>query len=564
MIKGTVPSFLSQDKDPLIPNMTKFRDPNEVPPDPGVYLMKDKEGNIIYIGKAKSLRKRVLSYFSRAINMDRSHGVEWKTQKLIAKISDIEFVTTENEIEAYLLESNLIKRYRPLFNIELKDQQRYTYLKLTQEPFPRLLVARRNRKGEFSGPKGKIYGPFVKGSSRFLTVGLLRKLFKVRICNTLPKKPCLQYFIKNCDAPCIKNVTQSQYLKGIGLLEEVLSGKKSVEKFITQMEEDMKNASALQQYEKAKEIRDTLKRLENLRVKQNMERLSPRNASEEEYVGIFRDEVNGNAHVITLIRKNGVIMDRKKFDFELVGDNSLGTFLIQYYSSMPSIPRYVYVNELPEAKDTIEASLEKLCGHKVTIIRITEGSQYKEKRDIMGLVLRNLRLANEKKSPTPLLELKQELKLSIIPRVIDCFDISNFGTTFAVGSRSRFVNAKPFKEGYRKYKIRTVFGQNDIAMMSEIVSRSYSSMEKKDMLPDLIVIDGGRGQLASAMFALRKLGLDIRCISIAKEREEVYTQPFKKPIRIPQTSEALMLLKHIRDEAHRFGLQYNIKMRSYE
>jgi excinuclease ABC subunit C len=557
-------SFFSKNKDPMTVTMTKSRDLNEMPTDPGVYLMKDDEGNIIYIGKAKSLKKRVLSYFSGASNMDRSHGVEWKTQKLIARISDIDFVTTENEIEAYLLESNLIKRYRPLFNIELKDQQRYTYLKLTQEPFPRLLVARRNRKGEFSGPKGKIYGPFVKGSSKFLTVGLLRKLFKVRICNALPKKPCLQYFIKNCDAPCIKNVTESQYLKGIGLLQEVLSGKNSVEKFITQMEEDMKNASALQQYEKAKEIRDTLKRLDNLRVKQNMERVSRRNASEEEYIGIIRDEVNGNAHVITLIRKNGVIMDRKKFDFELVGDNSLGTFLIQYYSSMPSIPRYIYVNELPEAKDTIEASLEKLCGHKVTIIRITQGYQYKEKRDLMGLVLRNLKLTNEKKSPLPLLELKRELELSITPRVIDCFDISNFGTTFAVGSRVRFVNAKPFKEGYRKYRIKTVFGQNDIAMMSEIVSRSYSSIAKKDTLPDLIVIDGGRGQLGSAMSALRKLELDIKCISLAKEKEEVYVHPFKRPISIPETSGAIMLLRHVRDEAHRFGLQYNIKIRSFE
>ncbi|HYZ66046.1 MAG TPA: UvrB/UvrC motif-containing protein, partial [Nitrososphaeraceae archaeon] len=318
----------------------RFKDPNEVPADPGVYLMKDSDGNIIYIGKAKSLRKRVLSYFSNAGNGRQSEGTDWKTQKLIARIADIDFLTTENEIEAFLLESNLIKRYRPLFNIELKDQQRYTYLKITQEPFPRLLVARRNRRGEFSGPKGQIYGPFVKGSSKSLTVGLLRKLFKIRICNRLPKMPCLQYFIKNCDAPCIKNVTESQYLENIVLLQDILEGKNSVEKFVTQMEEDMKKAAELQQYEKAKEIRDTLRRLDNLRVKQNMERVSRNNSSEEEYVGIIRDEAKGNAHLIALTRKHGVIMDRRKFDFELVGDNSLGTFLTQYYSSMPVIPKY--------------------------------------------------------------------------------------------------------------------------------------------------------------------------------------------------------------------------------
>jgi excinuclease ABC subunit C len=539
----------------------KFKDPNEVPADPGVYLMKDSDGNIIYIGKAKSLRKRVLSYFSIAGNGRHSEGADWKTRKLIARIADIDFLTTENEIEAFLLESNLIKRYRPLFNIELKDQQRYTYLKITQEPFPRLLVARRNRRGEFSGPKGQIYGPFVKGSSKFLTVGLLRKLFKIRICNRLPKMPCLQYFIKNCDAPCIKNVTESQYLENIVLLQDILDGKNSVEKFMTQMEEDMKKAAELQQYEKAKEIRDTLRRLDNLRVKQNMERVSRNNSSEEEYVGIIRDEAKGNAHLIALTRKHGVIMDRRKFDFELVGDNSLGTFLTQYYSSTPVIPKYIYVNELPEAKAVIETSLERLSGHEVRIIRISESFHNKEKKDLMNLVLRNLNLIRDGNNPS-LLDLKRELGLRTTPSVIDCFDISNFGTAFAVGSRVRFVNGKPSKEGYRRFKIKSISGQNDFAMISEIVSRSYSSVSGKDSLPDLIVIDGGTGQLRSALSAISKLGLDIRCVSLAKEKEEVYTHLLKKSIRLPATSSALMLLRHIRDEAHRFGLQYNIKLRA--
>jgi excinuclease ABC subunit C len=257
-------------------------------------------------------------------------------------------------------------------------------------------------------------------------------------------------------------------------------------------------------------------------------------------------------------------MDRKKFDFELVGDNSLGTFLAQYYSSVPAIPRYIYVNELPESKDTIEASLEKLCGHEVTIIRITESFHNKEKKDIMNLVLRNLHLAHGKQNLMPLMELKDELELRITPSVIDCFDISNFGTTFAVGSRTRFVDGKPSKEGYRRFKIRTISGQNDIAMISEIVSRSYSSLSNKDTLPDLIVIDGGRGQLRSALSAIHRLGLNINCISLAKEKEEVYIHPLKKPIQLPKTSGALKVLQHIRDEAHRFGLQYNIKLRAFK
>src|SRR5215211_965108 len=209
-----------------------------IPEEPGVYLMKDSEGVIIYIGKAKNLRKRIISYFSR-----HDPKLGWKTSRLVDRIADIDFVVTDNEIEAFLLESNLIKRYRPVFNIELKDQQRYTYLKITQELFPRLLVARRNRRGEFSGPEGKIFGPFVKDSSKFLTVGLLRKLFKMRICNRLPRKPCLQYFIKNCDAPCIENVTALQYQENVLLLQDILSGKSSVQKFMVQLEEEMRNAS---------------------------------------------------------------------------------------------------------------------------------------------------------------------------------------------------------------------------------------------------------------------------------------------------------------------------------
>lgn len=544
---------------------TKSEHVKDIPADPGVYLMKDNAGNIIYIGKAKNLKKRVFSYFSKSYsNGSDRKDANWKTQKLLAKIADIEFVTTDNEIEAFLLESNLIKRYRPLFNIELKDQQRYTYLKLTQELFPRLLVARRNRRGEFGGPKGKIYGPFVRGSSKFLTVGLLRKLFKIRICNRLPKKPCLQYFMKNCDAPCIKNVTELQYLKNVMSLQDILSGRSSVNKFMMEMQEEMKKAAELQQYEKAKDIRDTLRRLENLRIKQNMEKVSHKNASDEEYIGIMKDKKKEIAHLILLSRKRGVIMDRRKFDFELVGDNSLGTFLLQYYSSVPSVPRYIYVNEEPESKEALEASLEKLCEHQVRIVKISNNFHNREKKELMNMVVRNLDLSGQEWNQRSLRELKGELRLGTIPSIIDCFDISNFGTSFAVGSRTRFLDAMPYKEGYRRFKIKTVLNQNDFAMIYEIVSRSYSSISGKDQLPDLIVIDGGRGQLRSALEAINKLGLNIPCISLAKEKEEIYTHLLKQPIRLPNTSEALMLLRHIRDEAHRFGLQYNIKLRTYK
>jgi excinuclease ABC subunit C len=537
----------------------------QIPHDPGVYLMKDKEGKIIYIGKAKNIRRRLNSYFSFSKNNNNNNN-SWKTSRLINKIANIEFVLTDNEIEAFLLESNLIKRFRPLFNIELKDQQRYTYLKITDEIFPRLLVARRNRNGEFYGPKGKIYGPFVRGSSKFLTVGLLRKLFKIRICDKLPKKPCLEYFIKNCDAPCINNMARTEYMGNVLALQKILEGKSSIDNFINEMEHNMKQASALKQYEKAIEIRDTLHRLNNLRVKQKMEKAVNGNV-DEEYVGIVREEEKGIANVMTLLRTRGVISDRKRFQFELVGDNSLSTFLSQYYSTVPIIPRYIYVNEEPESKDSLEELLEKLSEHKVSIIQISPNFPMKEKRQLMELVLRNINLYAGNDHDPSIVELKKILQLPTMPSVIDCFDISNFGTTFAVGSSTRFINGHPNKAGYRKFRIKTkLFSQNDFAMIEEIVMRRYLHDKKindKYQMPDLIVIDGGKGQLNSAINGLHKLGIDIPCISLAKENEEIYTPYSSEPIILPRNSSALKMLQHIRNEAHRFGLAYNVNLRKF-
>jgi excinuclease ABC subunit C len=524
-----------------------------IPEQPGVYLMKDNEGVIIYIGKAKNLRKRVTSYFSR-----HDPKLGWKTSRLVERIADVDFVVTDNEIEAFLLESNLIKRYRPVFNIELKDQQRYTYLKITEEAFPRLLVARRNRTGEFTGPKGRIYGPFVRGSSKYLTVGLLRKLFKIRVCNRLPKTPCLQYFIKNCDAPCIANVMHEQYMRNILALQDILEGKSNIDKFADEMHLEMKRVSELGDYERAKEIRDTLYRLNNLRIKQKMEKAVNRN-HDEEYISILKDTKKGVAHVMALRRTRGVISDRKKFEFDLVGDNSLSSFLLQYYSSVPTIPRFVYVNEDLEDKQVLEMSLEKIAGHKVSIFNI-ERTLTKDKRQLMDLMMRNLSIYIERGYDPAVVELKNALKLTSMPEVIDCFDVSNLGISIAVGSCVRFINGKPSKSYYRRFNITTVTGQNDFAMIGELVRRRYSSTSEK--IPDLILIDGGRGQLGAAIMSLRSLGIsDVACISLAKENEEIYIPGSKDPVVLPKSNAGLKMLQHARDEAHRFSLAYNIKLR---
>ena len=523
-----------------------------IPEQPGVYLMKDSEGKIIYIGKARNLRKRVASYFTKRGDM------EWKTVKLVSRISDVEFVVTDNEIEAFLLESNLIKRYRPVFNIELKDQQRYTYMKITDEPFPRLLVVRRSRAGEFLGPAGKIYGPFVKGSSKYLTVGLLRKLFKIRICNRFPKKACLQYFIKNCEAPCIQKVTQHRYMANVASLQEILEGRSSIDAFANEMQNEMKRSSDIGDYERAKEIRDTLYRLDNLRIRQKMEKVANRNP-DEEFVGIATDRPRGIAHVMTLRRTRGVISDRKKFEFDLVADNSLSTFLLQYYSSIPKIPRIVYVNEILDDRHLLEMSLEKIAGHGVRIVTIPEGS-LGQKHELMNLIKRNLTLYLERGYDPAIIELKNALGLDVVPFAIDCFDVSNLGTDIAVGACCRFVDGRPEKSSYRKFKIKSIAGQNDFAMIGELVRRRYSHTD--DRLPDLIVIDGGKGQLTSAVASLRSIGIsDIPIIGLAKENEEIFTLKMSEPLVLPKRNAGLKVLQRIRDEAHRFGLAYNVNLR---
>jgi len=526
-----------------------------LPYEPGVYLMKNKEGNIIYIGKAKNLRKRVLSYFTQKGSSETSN---WKTSKLVSKIEDIEFLVTDNEIEAFLLESNLIKQYRPLFNIDLKDQQRYTYLKISDERFPRLLVARRNRDGKFMGIKGKVFGPFVHGSSKYLTIGLLRKIFKIRICNTLPKRPCLEYFINNCDAPCINNVTQGEYMNNVQSLENILSGKKSIEDFIEKMQYDMISASNSLDYEKAKAIRDTVSRLENLRSRQKIEH-SISSRSEEEYIGIMYDLLQSKAHILILRRYRGVIRDRKKYQFDLIGDNSFSTFLSQYYYSKSTVPRFIYVNEDPGSKEALEKSLERIASHKVNIIRLSNRMDL-ERKQLMDLVVRNLSNYVSKGFEPALFDLKKVLNLESLPKIIDCFDISNLGLSIAVGSCVRFVNGIPEKSFYRKFKIKTIKDQNDFAMIGEIVTRRYAKEDKLN-LPNLVLIDGGKGQLHSAINSISKLGLKIPCISIAKEREEIFVPGSPFPVVIPKSSKSLKILQYLRDEAHRFGLNYNVKLR---
>jgi len=514
-----------------------------IPPNPGIYLMKNSEQKIIYIGKAKNLKNRVKSYFLKNQN--------YKTQKLVENISDIEFVLTDNESEAFLLESNMIKKYRPQYNIELKDQQRYTYLRISNEKYPRLLVARRTRDGKFLG-KGKFFGPFTQGSSKLLTIGTLRKSFQIRICKTLPKKICLEYHLGNCEGPCEFKEAQEQYPKHVAALEQVLKGKNQTKIFTQKLMEEMKQAANMQQFERAKDIRDTLTRLGSLQTKQKMEYVDN---SDEEYFGI--GEQDQAATVMNFRMINGVIRDSDKFFFDLVGDNSFSNFIFQYYSTH-KIPKFILLSELPDNKKLLESLLSEQAGFSVQIQSPKRG----KRKEIIDLILKNIQLVHSKGGDPGLVELKELLKLSKIPKIIECFDISNHGEDFAVGSMARFVDGIPDKSGYRKFKIKTVFGRDDVAMIGEIIKRRYFRLlEEKSTLPDLIVIDGGKGQLNAALKSLQSLGLKTHCVSLAKENEEIFVPKQKNPILIPKDKLSLKILQHARDETHRFGVAYNRTIR---
>lgn len=504
--------------------------------------MKDGTGAIIYIGKAKDLNRRVRSYFNRT--------QDYKTAKLVENIHDIDFVLTDTESEAYLLESGMIKRHRPKFNIELKDQERYTYLKVTDEKYPRLVVARRSRTGHFLG-KGKVYGPFVYGSSKLLTIGTLRKTFKIRTCKKLPKKVCLEYHLGNCEGPCEFSGAQNRYSVHVKNLEKVLKHPDQATAFTTKLQSEMEEASDMRQFERAREIRDTLRRLNNLRYEQKMATISKKN---EEFFGIRIK--NMTATVMNFRLVSGVIRDSDKFVFDIIGDNNLGNFLFQYYTTHP-IPDNIILSEMPPEHSILRSLLSKQAGRQIDIKTPDTAMRH----NMIKLLLKNI---DSGFTGSLHAELQKALGLSSPPNIIECFDVSNHGAEFAVGAMSCLIDGKPEKSRYRRFRIKSVSGQDDYAMIHEIVFRRYSRLKREnDTMPDLVLIDGGIGQLNSAISALQDAEVDLPCASLAKENEDVYIPNNAEPLNIPLNSPSLHILQYARDEAHRFGVAYtNIIRRS--
>jgi excinuclease ABC subunit C len=506
------------------------------PQDPGCYLFKDKNSRVIYVGKAKNLKKRIKSYY-------KINDLDPKTQSMIKRAKSVDFVVTDNEVESLILENTLIKKHQPKYNIRMKDAKSHTYILLTNEEFPRVLIDRRK------AGKGRFYGPFVSAHERDYILHFLRKTFALRTCNKMPKKPCLRYHIDLCDAPCANLISKNKYLEKIKKVKMVLSGKST--ELVKALKKDMKKYSESSEFEYALKIRNEISSLENLSKHQKMQREKKYNED------IINFEIKDEKVYLMLFNiYKGILHNKNEFVFDF-NDDFFEEFIIQYYSENP-IPKEIVIPQ--DVSESIRNFLEDEKGSKVNLIIPIKG----EKKQLLDLVLKNIEItyfADIDKVEI----LKKRLNLQVDPKVIECFDISHLSGTSTVGSMVQFRNGKPDKNNYRRFKIRTVEGIDDTAAIAEVVHRRYNRLKNEDTeFPNLIIIDGGCGQLNFSLDELKKLDVKIPIISIAKKYEEIYIPGYMKPLRLNKKDKALHYIQEIRNEAHRFAIKYNRLLRKKE
>ncbi len=514
--------------------------PASLPHNPGVYLFKDNEGKIIYIGKANNLKKRVSSY-----SLAKDHSA--KTQILIKHIEQVEFIVVDNEVEALLLENKLIKEHSPRYNISLKDSKTYAYLMITDEPYPKIATTR------IAKGKGHFFGPYTDGLARRQVLNLVLQLFQLRVCKKLPKKECLNYHIGLCTAPCIGKVAKEEYQKKVDKAISFLKG--NVQEIIDYLKKEMFQAAEKQEYEKALKIKRQMESIELVQHKQKVDLLTK---YDQDVVTKTKKDSKAIFEIISIVR--GVIRGKKEFIIE-EEEESFEKFITLYYATAP-IPSEIIVNEIfwrgEHNKIILEEYFKKIKGSNVTLTYPIRG----EKRALVELGEKNALASIENKT---LKELQEKLILPTLPLIIECFDISNLGSKFVVAGMTRFVSGKPDKEGYRRFEMKSVDGQDDFAAMHEAVFRRYKRLsDEKKELPDLIVIDGGKGQLSVSLSALRELSLQIPIIALAKEYEEIYLPEEENSRRFSLNSPMMLLLRQIRDSTHNFVISYNRKKRGME
>lgn len=526
-----------------------------LPEKPGVYLMHDAEGKVIYVGKAVVLKNRVRSYFRNLV----SHSP--KVRAMVAKIAEIETIVTSSEVEALILECNLIKKYRPRYNISLKDDKTYPYLKITmQEDFPRLFATRRQ-----SRDGAKYYGPYADAGAMHATVKLLRSMFPLRTCRNMnPDRPCLNYHIKRCLAPCAGLVSKAEYNQMIKSVCMVLDGRTT--ELERELKQRMQDAAENYAFEEAARLRDQLQAVERLNESQ---KAVTSNGGDMDVIG-FAQDMTGICLQIFFVRK-GKLIGRDNFFLQDAGDTPqevLTAFVKQYYNEATFVPKEIVMPYLPEAAEqaVIEIWLTDKAQRKVVLLKPQRGV----KKELLQLADDNavkllqerlrkgsLSLKNDRQAAE---ELQQALGLAHSLARMDCFDISHTQGSETVASMVVFRNGSISKKDYRKYKIVSAEGKpDDFKSMQEVVYRRYKDYED---LPNLVVIDGGKGQLSSALEVIHGLGLaELPVVGLAKREEEIFIPHRSTSILLDRDSAALHLIQRIRDEAHRFAITFHRKLR---
>ena len=537
-----------------------------LPQKPGIYQYKDSAGKIIYVGKAIKLRNRVRSYFNKLKHHDA------KTRSLVNKIEDVEVIVTDSEAEALILEDTLIKKHKPRYNINLKDDKSYPYVKVTNEPYPRIFQTRNViRDGS------KYFGPFTKVGDMHRVLELIHKLFRLRTCKLnitaetiLEKKHkvCLEYHIKKCDGPCEGLISQEDYNKNIDYAKSILSGKTRdlehyLRKKMEQLSEEMK-------FEEAAQVRDQLGAIRQFVSRQ---KVVTADLVDRDVFGIYREDNTACSLVFTV--REGKLIGRKHFIIkkadDLTDEEIVQRTLDTWYSEQEFVPKEIFLPTEPEDIETLSTILAKKRKASVSIKIPKIG----EKRHLVDLAENNaqyilkeylLAIAKREQSvPHAVQALQRDLRLKRLPRIIECFDNSHLQGTELVSSMVCFEDGKPKKSEYRKFKNQTVNKNDDFAAMSEAVERRYSRLiNEKQRLPDLIVIDGGKGQLSSAVSVLKELGIldKVAIVGLAKRLEEVFFPGNSEAVLLPRTSSSLRLIQQLRDEAHRFAITYHRQLRS--
>ncbi len=563
-----------------------------LPARPGVYLMRDAAGQVIYVGKAARLKDRVRSYFGSP------RGLEPKTRALREQIDDFECIIVGSAGEALLLEATLIKRHQPFFNIRLKDDKRYPYLKIDlQNPWPRVYITRRIEKDG-----ARYFGPYASAGSVRATLDLVKKLFPWRSCTKEitgdDARPCLDFYIKRCIAPCTSFCTREEYDEVIQQVVLFLEGK--ADDLLRRLRQQMQSAAARMEFERAAMLRDQLRAIERTVERQAV------STTRKEDLDIFGLARNGDQACVQVYFVRGTQMiGRDNFVLEGVNGESdsavLSSFLEQYYESAQYIPRLVVVPSIPTDHVELQGVLEQKRGSAVEIRIPARG----EKRRLVSMATENARealdmlqlkwLADTTRTEQALEQLREELALPNAPRRIECYDNSNLQGTSPVSSMVVFVDGKPAPGQYRRFRVKTVVGADDFATMREIMMRRFKRASESRPppsvpsdpagtdappegpptstplfppsegwdLPDLVIIDGGKGQLAAASGAMRELGVhSIPAVGLAKRFEEVFVPGEDEPIVLPRGSEALYLVQRLRDEAHRFAITYHRQVRA--